>query len=329
MQIENDLSHILIYTNSIINSNKVFNYINGTIHNIIKGKNIYCNSIHSKTTKGKTSFHLEKFKNAEIGIITSVYQLGEGTDIPELDCVIFAEKMTSDIRIIQSALRTNRLNKNKPNKIGKIIIPYYNTMDIRNLIEKLSSDHKVNDKIFVKNYSNNKTLGIYGNTVGNNRNNMLIIELLSIDVSQILPLVKILLSITKELFLEEKIKRNLYDNYVVLNKNNNIRSSDEFKEKYLLQFIEDFGNDPEKYFGSNIWSNWSNFLGVDTSKFLNKTMWRKFCLKNAIFTYENCHKEYDILANKYLDILPQNPSDFYMDFKNLTAELYINVSFDF
>ena len=44
-----------------------------------------------------------------------VYIFGEGFDLPKLNGVVFAEQMTSEIRIVQSALRPNRMDKNQPN----------------------------------------------------------------------------------------------------------------------------------------------------------------------------------------------------------------------
>jgi hypothetical protein len=52
--------------------------------------------------------------------------LGEGWDFPLLDAVVFSENMSSNIRIVQSALRASRKNKLEPDKITKIIIPILN-----------------------------------------------------------------------------------------------------------------------------------------------------------------------------------------------------------
>jgi len=53
-----------------------------------------------------------------------IYQnLGEGWDFPILDGVVFAENMTSNIRIVQSALRANRKNLKELTKKTKIILP--------------------------------------------------------------------------------------------------------------------------------------------------------------------------------------------------------------
>ena len=62
-----------------------------------------------------------------IRILIVVYSLGEGWDFPLLDGVVFSEKMSSDIRIVQSALRPLRKNIGKIR--GKIILPILNDID--------------------------------------------------------------------------------------------------------------------------------------------------------------------------------------------------------
>ena len=49
--------------------------------------------------------------------------------MPCLNCVVFAENMTSNIRIVQSALRASRKNKKDTNKKTKIILPILNRDD--------------------------------------------------------------------------------------------------------------------------------------------------------------------------------------------------------
>jgi hypothetical protein len=55
--------------------------------------------------------------------------LGEGWDFPLLDGVVFSENMSSNIRIVQSALRASRKNSNEPDKKTKIILPILNRDD--------------------------------------------------------------------------------------------------------------------------------------------------------------------------------------------------------
>jgi hypothetical protein len=72
---------------------------------------------------------INKFDKAKFGIISCVYCLGEGYDNDNIDAVVFSENMTSNIRIVQSALRASRKHKNDTNKKTKIILPILNRDD--------------------------------------------------------------------------------------------------------------------------------------------------------------------------------------------------------
>ena len=87
---------------------------------------IYYSNYHSEMKSSTQKEILHNFDRAKYGIISCVYCLGEGWDFPLLDGVVFAENMTSNIRIVQSALRASRKNANEPNKITKIILPILN-----------------------------------------------------------------------------------------------------------------------------------------------------------------------------------------------------------
>ena len=66
---------------------------------------------------------INNFEKSQFGIITCLYCLGEGWDFPLLDGVAFAENMTSNIRIVQSALTASRKNKKDVTKKTNIILP--------------------------------------------------------------------------------------------------------------------------------------------------------------------------------------------------------------
>jgi superfamily II DNA or RNA helicase len=120
--------HLLIYSNNKDNSLKIIQYIkmllDDTYFNI---SNLYYSNYHSEMNLKTQKTILTKFENANFGIISCVYCLGEGWDFPLLDGVVFSENMTSNIRIVQSALRASRKYKNEPNKITKIILPLLTT----------------------------------------------------------------------------------------------------------------------------------------------------------------------------------------------------------
>ena len=124
--------HLLIYANSISNSKEIIRQVG------LYDKSIYASSYSGDMKREKQEDIINKFKKARFGIISCVYCLGEGWDFPILDGVVFAENMTSKIRIVQSTLRACRKDINDPSKIMKIIIPVLSS----NWLDENSNDFK-------------------------------------------------------------------------------------------------------------------------------------------------------------------------------------------
>ena len=122
--------HLLIYSNNKDNSLKLIQYIKMMIYdNYFYIPDLYYSNYHSEMKSIDQKEIINNFEKAKFGIITCVYCLGEGWDFPLLDGVVFAENMTSNIRIVQSALRASRKNENDTNKKTKIILPILNRDD--------------------------------------------------------------------------------------------------------------------------------------------------------------------------------------------------------
>lgn len=123
---DNYSKHLLIYSNSRENSLKIVQYIKMFMDdNYFEIPDLYYDSYNGDMSSKKQKEILDKFIKARFGIIVCVYCLGEGWDCPILDAVVFAENMSSNIRIVQSALRASRKNSLEPNKITKIILPIF------------------------------------------------------------------------------------------------------------------------------------------------------------------------------------------------------------
>ena len=90
---------------------------------------LYISNYHSEMKLKEQKKIISSFEEAKFGIITCVYCLGEGYDNHNIDAVVFSENMSSNIRIVQSALRASRKNKDSPAKITKIILPILNRED--------------------------------------------------------------------------------------------------------------------------------------------------------------------------------------------------------
>lgn len=134
--IESKLSnHILIYSNKIVHCELIIKYIKQLINdNIFK---LPDNIIYFDYTSKSDKISPDIINDYDYSIITSVYSLGEGFDLPKMDTVIFSENMTSEIRIIQSALRPCRKYFNKERALIILPIIYNNGIAIRSDFSKI------------------------------------------------------------------------------------------------------------------------------------------------------------------------------------------------
>ena len=122
--------HLLVYLNNKDNTVKLIQYIQMLLKdNYFDISDLYYSNYHSEMKSENQKEILDNFNKSNIGIIACVYCLGEGYDNDKIDAVVFAENMTSNIRIVQSTLRASRKNKKQPNKITKIILPILNRDD--------------------------------------------------------------------------------------------------------------------------------------------------------------------------------------------------------
>ena len=119
--------HLLIYSNNKDNSYKLIEYIKQILNDsYFHIPDLYYSNYHGDMKSKEQMEILNKFNKATFGIISCVYCLGEGYDNHKIDAVVFAENMSSNIRIVQSALRAGRKNILEPSKITKIILPILN-----------------------------------------------------------------------------------------------------------------------------------------------------------------------------------------------------------
>jgi superfamily II DNA or RNA helicase len=180
---DNNSHHLLIYCNNIDNSKIVINYIKKLLEDKYFNINdLSYNYYHSNLHNREQNKILNNYNKSNYGIISCVYCLTEGYDNVLIDGVIFSENMTSNIRIVQSALRAFRKNKLEPTKISKIILPILNINDllnnnenidlkkIREIIYQMSlEDETIIQKIkvfkFNINNHNNKLSDVYTNKI--------------------------------------------------------------------------------------------------------------------------------------------------------------------
>ena len=320
LEIYDDLTHMLIYTNTMTNAELVQRYIEEILEKkIFKNlpDNLYNKALHSNS-KCNLKDENQIFRNSKYGIIACVYIFGEGFDEPLLNGVCFAENMISEIRITQCSIRPNRLSEHFPNKIAYIIIPYIDNnkwlyenksfdkckkiiYKLRNVDESIEQKIQVLTNNYVKTKSSDKEPSYIDSTFETN-----IEELLKI---------KIRLRHSKTLASDFTEEEDEYNFYKEQNREKNILSKSQyFQNKELI-------HNPEEYFKKKgVWKNWKDFLGFDTKQYLqSKDEWILFCKKHTILKSEDYHK----LCEQYTQ-LPKEPALFYDDFTNIKTELGIN-----
>jgi superfamily II DNA or RNA helicase len=325
----NDLTHILLYTTTIDDSEQASKYIEAILSTNIIGipcEHIYYSSLHSKSNS-EFDNEITKFKNSLFGIISCVNCFGEGVDIPRLNGVCVASNMHSEIRIVQYLLRPNRLDSNNPNKKAYIIIPYIegnennwnnnnsscSYSNIRTIISHLRNvDNNVEQKILVQTV-NKQTIKYDENLVCATQ----LYEDYKFEGNiEELNNLKIRLRYSKSLCSDFTEEQDEYNYIRSLNMSLHLDSKEEYakcKDRHL-----NFIDNAEEYFKyKGVWKDWYHFLGTDTSMFIqSKQLWIEFCKNKNIKNYE----EYIINCNIYKE-LPKNPGDFYIDFTNFNNEL--------
>tara|TARA_B110001450_G_scaffold254102_1_gene278829 strand:+ start:804 stop:3047 length:2244 start_codon:yes stop_codon:yes gene_type:complete len=323
----NDLTHLLLYTNTTEDAELSKKYINKILSlNVlsIQKEQIYNNALHSKDDNNFDN-EVYKFKNTPFGIISCIYIFGEGFDLPKLNGVCIAVNMQSETRIVQYLLRPNRLDFENSNKKAYVIIPYIDTDDweiknksyekVRNIVSQMRNvDENIEQKIFLsvgkkekKEETKKEEMRSYYEDYifqenGNELNKL-----------------KLRLRYSKALGSKFTEEQDEYNYVRSINSTLNIQSPEEYIQKKNIHC--NFIDLPEEYFKSKgVWNNWYDFLGVDTAKFIqSKQEWINFCKEKNI----NSLKDYNRICYIYR-CLPMSPVHFYKDFTNISNELKIN-----
>lgn len=333
----NDLTHLLLYTNTTEDSELSKKYIDDILSSnmlSLSKEGFYNHAIHSKNCKD-LDIEVCKFEKAPLGIISCVYIFGEGFDLPKLNGTCIAGNMQSEIRIVQYISRSMRLEIGNPDKKSYLLIPYIDDDDddwwiegkpfekVRNVVSQLRNvDENIEQKLVLcikkkdkhkkdkhKKDEENNYEDWYYEENGN--------ELYKNELYKI----KLKLIHSKALGCKLSEEQQEYNYINAINKSLNIKSKKEYMESCSKNNI--LHNAPEKYFkGKGVWNGWYDFIGYKTDKFIqSKQEWINYCKEKKITSINEYHK-----SSETYDVLPQIPADFYKDFTNIPNELGFNTN---
>lgn len=309
--------HLLIYANNINNLYKIVKYIKRMLkEEYFNIPQLYYSSYHGAMSLSKQKRILQKFEESKYGIICCVYCLGEGWDFPLLDGVVFAENMSSNIRIVQSVLRASRKDVKNPDKITKIILPVinrYNWLDnndnsdfkkVREVIYQMSlEDETISEKIKVYNYNGKNKLIISNNKLSENN------------------------TLTEQLKLRTIYRESLgitYEKAVKLLANMKLKNKEEYYK--LCENDYRFTKEPETVYKGNF-TNWIDYLSIE------RIYYNKFICMKKIQEFINQNSQYKTELSTVISILCKNdklfpPIDLWTDYYGINSinELFKNIS---
>ena len=302
-----------------------------------------CNmTVYIDHSKRKSTDYDNFYDIKDKAIMFCANKFREGSDIPYLSCCMFLDRVKNrgELPFIQCIGRVLRKDEEKLKSNGHILDCCVN--DDTN--KEITIVNKIL-KYYLQLYEISKS-DIEGVTVKDIPVNKLKLydEILnSLDINPDKKEIKIMLKNDKNITInidkidiksfkwnkiihkfERVLKRELimseYEEYLVLKKkvkDFNIGDKYEYIKKwkeYKLFNDEGIMIDPEKRFPEHF-KNWYEFLGIDTSKFIQtKDEWKRKCLKLSI----NSNSYYKEV--KKIHSLPTMPESFYIDFTSLPNE---------
>lgn len=311
--------HILVYTNSQKNAEKVMYYIDKLLtESYFRFPSFFSSTYHSNLYPKTQKTILEKFEKASSSILSCVYCLGEGWDFPILDGVVFAENMSSNIRIVQSALRASRKNKNEPLKLTKIILPI---LDKEWMTDRKSQDYKkIREVIYqmgLEDTTISQKIQVYRMSIEKKTENN------EKKLNEYDP------GMTRDLQLRNISRRKMgisYDKAKAIIAEKSIKCKKEYYQ--LCERDDRLSEDPEEYYGDRF-VDWIDYLSIKRKYYTLANCKKKIqeYLRKNIYL-KQYYLNLSELANylcKLDEMFP--PLDLWIDYYNKRLEEIINLSY--
>jgi hypothetical protein len=88
-----------------------------------KTLSLHVNGTQNTTERENTLARFAQVKAPNKALVTNAKCLTEGVDVPAIDLVYFCDPKSSTVDIVQAAGRAFRKDKNKPSKVGYVVVP--------------------------------------------------------------------------------------------------------------------------------------------------------------------------------------------------------------
>lgn len=287
---DKNTKHLLVYSNKKENSMKIIKYIEKLLDDKYFDIDLYCSEYNSDIDTKEQENILDNFNRSKYSVLCCVYCLGEGYDNCIIDGVVFSSNMTSNIRILQSALRAGRKNKLDYNKIAKIILPILNKdewldnnectdyINIREIIYQMGlEDETIEQKIKVYNIDIKKQKKRNDNKTEefSDYNNELTKEIKEFALKTV---------------RRDELNFTTYEKVVKIVVNKNIKDKEEYYR--LCESDNRLPREPEKIY-KNKFKSWIEFLNIER---------KYYSIERCIEKVEEYLEKYPEIKNDYMKI---------------------------
>lgn len=331
-----DVNHLLIYVNNSEQAYKLKSVIDQELEkdrmHDIDVFAIYTGKVNniSQTNKERKEY-IDKFKKSKKAILINIDIISIGITIKEIDSILFTVELNTEALIIQRIFRALTKDNDRPNKIGKILLPCATIESAKNtIIPKFKKINEILDRL--KNDNDNWCERKITNRLYNCSKSKTDNKKLEKKEQQLIKT-----DFLKQFYDENfilKIKKGSSQYIYSLDRLKDILDALNIKniDEYQTKFIEtkkctdcEILINPNKWY-KNQWICWDDLFGGENHyKYSDvKKIVHKIICDNQIKTKEE-YQEYYNNANNYqtnrkefnkIINIPMNPSKFYIGKKD-------------
>ncbi len=260
---------------------------------------------------------VNEFATSNKAIITNAKCLTEGVDVPNIDCVLFADPRKSTVDIVQAVGRA--LRKKEGKQFGYVILPVFTKSKTKEEIIESAEFKEILTTLRALASNDERIIEYFREVSKKGKSQSSKSGLVQFDIDEAI------IENISEIDLMDSLQLKAWDKLAKLSwmpfeeaksviKNKNINSVSEFKNAHATQNLPvDFPSHPHVIYRNVGWKNWPNFFGtnnfreinyisfeearsiVRSQKLINNKQWR-------LYSKSNRPKE-----------IPGNPSKIYKD----------------
>ncbi len=215
---------------------------------------------------GQRSKIIAEFSQADRAIITNAKCLTEGVDVPNIDCVLFADPRKSSIDIVQAVGRA--LRKSKDKEFGYILLPIYaESNDKESIIE--SEDFQAILQTLRALAANDERIIEYFREKQKPDSKSEKSDLVQFDIDEIIGNEIATDELLNQIELQAwsrlaKLSWRPFEEALIWARNSKIESSKEWKQNKIHNYLPfDIPGHPQTVYLNKGWVNWAHFLGTD------------------------------------------------------------------